>query len=225
MPTVNDLWNRLNYMVDDNIPIDEAIILFNEGQEEIVKDAAYAVTAYAYFNSGTATVPLPADLVEIVEVKMQLPSWAASANANAGDDGYRRLFDVNLRTDGDTANDQWYMGGINGYEWFGNNITIRPTPQESGTLMLKYYAMLPALTSNADANGNYTDVPAFRPQYHKILAVYAAMRWAQNWKDVPNEVQEFQQEFNTIRAEMQEDSQWRKERTKSRTVYQVREWR
>lgn len=209
MPNVLQLITRLNYLVDDEVDEATAIELFNEAQEDLSEVAGYAKVAEADFYAGDAIIALPIDLIELVELRIKLNSASDFTRLAP----YKLINQLDPFQAGQVADE----GGPMGFEWFGDHIELVPVPQEDGKLQIRYYANLPRLTS-------VNDIPALRERFHRLLPLYAAAKYMQNWQDELAAKNDFYSEYLQGKEELRRDTMARKSRTRSRTVYQFRAW-
>lgn len=206
MATVQELIDRLNYLVDDTVPPTVAIDLFNSCLDEIATIAGCGRTAVAEFVAGQPMISLPADLVDLVELKIQTTSMR----------DYLRIESVALVTPEDVYDETWTLQSY-GFEWFGNEVEIRPIPKEDGTLLIRYY-------HQPDHVRTVSDVPEIRPHFHRLLPLYGAAKYHQNWQNT-EQMNVFWGEYLKARSELEEETVNRKIRTRSKSVYQYRVWR
>lgn len=207
MATVRDLIDRLNYLVDDTVDDKMAINLFNEGQDELSDVAGYAKTGEASFLAGTSTISLPKDWVKLVEIKIK----------PQGKDTFLRMSAENLVNPHDYYDDEWTKPRT-GYEQFGDVIELRPTPKVNGTLQIRYYALLPELKATED-------VPVLRGRFHRLLPLFAAARYMENWQDKLPDQQNFLTQFYRGRADLETETMRQHNKYKSGVVYQYRSWK
>lgn len=203
---MQELIERLNYLVDDNVAPSVAINLFNSCQDELAPIAGCARTAVAEFLAGQPIIALPNDLVDLVELKIKTQSM----------DDYRRIESAPLVTPEDVYDDTW-TSAATGFEWFGQEIEIRPTPKEDGTLLIRYY-------HQPDPLVNVTDISNIRPHFHRLLPLFAAAKYHQNWQNT-EQMNVFWGEYLKARSELESETTKRKARTRAKTVYQYRAWR
>lgn len=206
MSTVRQLIDRLNYLVDDTVDDEMAINLFNEGQDELSEVAGYAKVGEASFLAGTSTITLPKDWVKIVELKIKPDSKP----------GFLRMSPEHLVRPEDFLDDAW-TEAYTGYEWFGDIIELRPTPKENGIVQIRYYSLLPELKTP-------DDIPALRGRFHRLLPLFAAARYMENWQDKLADQQNYMNQFYRGRADLEADTMRQENRNKSRVVYQYRQW-
>lgn len=200
MSTVAQLIKRLEFYIDDAITttdeINTAIDLFNECQEDLSEVAGYEKTYSISFTQGQDTFTLPDDLLDVADIQK---------------DGvliYSRR--SSLKDEGTTDYPV--------YEWFGNTLQLYPAANKSGTLAVRYYAKLPDLV---DQNST----PSLRSRFHRLLPLFAAARYAQNWKNKLDEKQDFMSEYLQGKADLSVDTEKRKSRFRQKSVYVVRSWR
>lgn len=206
MPNVRQLKERLEYLVDDTIEEDIVLNLFNEAQEDLSSISGYAKTAKLNFDKGMSFVPVPCDLIEVVELRIKTKR----------ENRYKTLFPMRkIRTNS-------YFGycdenelPIKGYRLFGNQIELVPEPCESGELLIYYYANLPELKS-------LDDYPVFDQKYHRLLPLFAAARYMQNWQGELAAKNDFYSEYLSGKAEMEYDFRKKDLRNKPRGVYVTR---
>lgn len=221
MATVRELIKRFEYLVDADVEYDMLISLFNEAQEDLSKVAGYGKIADAHCYANDPLIPLPYDFVDLVELKIRTDSMEdyvriPSIGVIQPADVYEKM---------DLPRTATYF-----YEWFGDTMELRPVPKENGSLLIRYYASLPPLKPpNAFANletdpGFLRQQPALRQTYHRLLPLYAAMRFAQNWKDALDEKQDFYMEYMQGKSELEQETSSRKQKTRSKTVYRTHDF-
>lgn len=211
---------RLNYLVDDVVAPDEALLLFNECNEDLSEIAAYAKYATAEFIAGQQFISLPADLISLVELRIK--------PLDQGD--YTRLLSAGVvqpfdTFELDTTNS--FPEGKYMYEWFGDHMELRPAPKVDGSLQIRYYGVLPKFKHFSEYARQAADpqflgqVSALRPQYHRLYSLYAASRYMQNWMDSLDAKNDYMNEYMMGKQELARDTQSRKTKTRSRTVYRT----
>lgn len=218
MATFEQLKKRFEYLVDEattDLDPDEVIMLFNECQEDLSEVAGYAKTAEASYYKNDSIISIPIDLVSLAEIKIK-PSNKTE---------YTRMVSIGLTQPSDVFDNRLRENnGLFVYEWFGDNIEIRPTPKEDGTLQIRYYAKLPDLKETKDFTNGSTNtqflgqIPSLRLQYHKLLPLYAAAKHMQNYMDELSAKSDYYGEYMQGKAELEQDTLKRKNKSRSRTV-------
>lgn len=113
---------------------------------------------------GTDAYALPADCMKLVRLEQR-------RTASVTNNDWRRLSTVNLAND---RLDSYYPvreGYVPGFGYFvaGNNIYLRPVPQQSFEMRLWYVPRPVTLTLDAD-------IPSLPEEYHELIAEYAAIQ-------------------------------------------------
>ena len=206
MPTVQELKKRLEYLVDDTVEDEIALSLFNEAQEDLSEVAGYAKTATLKFDKGMSLIPAPCDLIKVVELKIKLNS----------DRRYSTLFPLR-KIHAESYYGHPYEPCVKGYRLFGNQFELVPEPKEPGELMIHYYATLPELK-------DMDDIPSLDQRYHRLLPLFAASRYMQNWQGELSAKQDFYTEYLQGKMELEKDFRKKDVRTKPRGVYVLRPW-
>lgn len=220
MATVKELMSRFEYLVNDETVDNQKIIdLFNEAQEDLSLVAGYAIMATTTYAAAQNILAMPIDLVDFVEIKY--------LNDNDPDrNNFKRLQPVGMVITEDTESSQWYLDDISGFKWFGDSLEVLPPPKYSGTLNIYYYAYLPDIPAYDATNSDpcLKFVPALRRSFHRAISIYAAWKYTQNYKDEPEAEDRLGREYTTVRELLKNDTEGRKERGKSKTVFQYRRW-
>lgn len=218
MATLDELMKRLNYLVDENVGPDEALLLFNECNEDLSESASYSKYATADFIAGQQFISLPADLLSLVELRIKPMDQT----------DFTRMVSVGVVQPSDTFDiSPLFPEGKYVYEWFGDHMEIRPAPKVDGSLQIRYYGMLPKFKHYSEYARQAADpaflaqVSALRPQYHRLYSLYAAARYMQNWMDSLDAKNDYMNEYLMGKQELARDTQARKTKTRSRTVYRT----
>lgn len=203
-----ELKSRLDYYVDDTVPDDIAIMLFNQCGEDLSDYAGYAKTSVAEFNYTDPIMTLPVDFLEMIELKIKRTS----------DDDYYRIRPIGLVQPADFFDTAAPIAeNVAGYEVFGDAFEIRPDQTENGMLLLRYYAMLPLIKSLDDA-------PVIKPRFHDAYSLYAAAKYYQNYQDELTAKRDYYDEYLQKKMELKEYTDDARVRTRSKSVYQFRSW-
>jgi hypothetical protein len=203
-----ELHKRLQKYVDDTVDPSDAIMWFNACNEDISFIAGYAKTLTVPFNRDVPVMDLPSDFIELMELKLK---------KNSQDD-YLRIRPLGLVQPIDLY-DPGYpeVDGSAGYEIFGDSIEIRMDNMESGQLLYRYYAYLPDVT-------DLTNVPALKPRFHDMYALFAATKFFQEYQDELQTKNDYWGEYMAKRQELEVEFNRIKTRSRSKTVYQFRVW-
>lgn len=212
MATYRDLIKRVEWYVDDKLDDPTALMLFNQAGEDLSPVAGYVQTKEAPFQTDVPTLTLPGDYFDLIELKIKRNS----------DKGYYRIRPLNLVQPPDFyALDYEGDGEVAGYELVGNTVEIRMPPREQkaedGTVLMRYYAMLPAVTDLAQS-------PVIMPIYHDAYALFAAAKWWQNYQDELQAKSDYWGEYLLKRSQLEKEMRRLKEKNKSKSVYVFRSW-
>lgn len=204
-----ELKKRVEFYVDDTLTEDTAILLFNACSEDISFLTAYSRTSEAEFDKEAPIISLPPDFLEPLEIKIKKEGYP----------DFLRILPIGLVQPQDVSTSQYLSStdASTGYEIFGNAIEIRSSDMQNGTLLLRYYASLPEVTS-------LTDVPYLKPRFHDMYALYAAAKYYQNYQDELQAKNDYWGEYQMKRQELEKEFSRIKTKSQSNTVYQFRRW-
>lgn len=206
MATVQELINRLEYLVDDDVSPEIAVMLFNMAQEDLSEVAGYTKIAETDFYRGADNINLPDDLVDLEEVMVR----------KSGETDYtKRILDAFVHKYEDLPPGS---SEIERYELLDDVLYFKPRAPYNGSVRIKYYALLPEIPIEM----NYR--PKLRTAYHRAFPLYAAAKYMQNWKDELNAKQDFYSEYLEVKASLFQDTLERKQKTKSQFVIKTRGW-
>lgn len=139
---LTQLITEVNKDLADNLTQGTLLGWFNRCLDDLSPYAKYSQTSTISLVKDTKQYALPTDLIEIQYLI----------------DTDKELHEINI-TD-------FYQTG---YKKWGSNIIMQPTPTESKTLDLYYYATLPHLV-------NPGDIPTIREDFHDLLVLYAVAK-------------------------------------------------
>lgn len=204
---VEELIARLNYLVDDSVPLTTALYLFNEALDDLSLVAGYTKMAEAAFAAQASTIALPPDLIELVSIRVKFD----------GETKFQRILSNDAVRPTDYYEDDSIVDGEYGYDWFGNAIEIRPLPANNGSMQIRYYAALPHLAAEEDE-------PPLNLRYHRLIPLFAAARYMQNWGDKASEKQDFQGDYMQGKNDLQSETIRHKRRNGPKVVVKIRSW-
>lgn len=206
MATVQELINRLEYLVDDDVSPEIAVMLFNMAQEDLAEVAGYTKIAETEFFRGADNINLPSDLVDIEEVRVR----------KAGETEYnRRILNALIHKYEDLPPGS---NEIERFELIGDIMYLKPKAPYNGSMRIIYYALLPEIPLDL----NYK--PKLRTAYHRAFPLFAAARYMQNWQDELNAKQDFYGEYLEVKNALYQDTLERKQKSKSQFVIKTRGW-
>lgn len=204
-----EIKQRVDFYTDDTMPPETAMMLFNQCNEDLSYFASNARTVEAEYDKDVPIIALPLDFLEALELKIR----------KEGERDFLRILPIGLVQPPDVWTSQ-YMSEADsstGYELFGDAIEIRSSYPHSGTLLLRYYATLPTVTS-------LDHVPKLKPRWHDLYALFAAAKYYQNYQDELQAKNDYWGEYQTKRLELEKEFYRVKARSSSKTVYQYRRW-
>lgn len=194
MATVAELLKRTNFMVSDNITADIAITFFNECLEELALSVKNTKSIDIPMEARDKTFTLPDDHLQTIRMTIIKDNRKIQVSNQSDDTEYQ-------------------------YREIEKEITIEPVSVTPYTVRLDYYASIPLIGEN-DLNA----VPAFPAQFHRLLSLYLAARYYENWEGDPASRQNFQIQYEAVRQEFRYEMNKKELKNKSKQVQQFVSW-
>lgn len=194
MATVDELIKRANFMVSDAIKNDIALLFFNECLEELSNSAKLTKTVEIPLNENEKTFDLPSDHIETVRITLLKDNR-----------------EIPVRNQNDDAEYQ--------YRELEKEVTIHPTISRPTTVRVDYYALLPSLPES-----DMTAIPSIPVHFHKLLPLYLAIRYYENWEGDPQARQHFENLYQQARLEFTVEMNKKELKTKRKQVQKFVSW-
>lgn len=205
MATAGELLARLNLLADDDVPSDKALLLFNRALEDLSSTEIYRKQATTAVTADVDTYALPPDFIEAAEVLLDGQTIYPAHDIRIQSYFYP-----------ETGGKDWPYD-YDAWERFGNEIRLLRSEPKDGTLLLRYYAVLPPLQSLSDA-------PALPQQFHDLLVLYAVMSWRQGERDELAEVADYRNQYLLGKAALQEYADLLRRQESRRATMPRRPW-
>lgn len=205
MAKISELITRTQYLIDKNLDAQKIIDLFNECLEDLGNVVVVAKTKTYQASSGTTTFTIPNDVIEIARVSVTV-------------DG--KIYDLSLRP---LRKDYYPQDDSLSYSLFGDQLTLQKGMKQDFQLSVDYFGSpqrIPSLTEDPSLSTE----PNFPPRYHRVLPLFSAIRYYENWEGGQDQRMTYLNEYEGIKKEMSYDSQRMLRRTRPNTVQIYRGW-
>lgn len=200
---LRELVKKTRYLVDEHtIETDLIIGLFNDALDDLTEVSRSRKSIQFTLVPPDKTFALPDDFVDINHLSLVDERIERLSMADSLGDEYNR--------------DTFYIDN--------DEIVMNQETHRERTYILDYYAHLTHLNSSV-IDTALEQVPPLPKQYHRILPVYAAFKYFQNWEANPEQRNHYMQEYYAIKGDLLRFRAKQEYKTnKSRKVAITREW-
>lgn len=203
---LSELVKKARYLVDEyTIETDLIIGLFNDALDDLSEVARKRKSIQFTLVPPEKTFSLPEDFIDINHLSLVDEVRERQTRLSMADS-----------LDGDIDHDTFYIDD--------EKIVANQETHRERTYILDYYAHLPHLKLSLE-DTSLDQVPVLPIQYHRILPVYAAFKYFQNWEANPEQRNHYMQEYFAIKEDlMRFRLKQEYKMNKSRKVMITREW-
>lgn len=201
MPTIKELHERANYLIDDQMDFMTAIEHFNECLEDVSQYAKNEKTIMGTVGTD-GKIPVPDDFIKMVRLRVSGDeiTWAYLDE----DTDYRS------------------------YTMFGGEIQLLSKPGSEQPYEMLYYSELPAIKTVNEDGTPVTDFgfePPLPNRFQRLLSLYAAVRYFDNWEGNPDQRANYKNQYEALKSDFIYEGMRKENRNRRKQVVIRRDWR
>jgi hypothetical protein len=201
MPSYSKLMERTEFLIDDSMDPVTASNLFNECLEDLSYIARYEKTATGEITDNGFI--LPEDVIDIIQLIVETRGRQQEAKRASLKD------------------DEWDLDRNQSSAVFFKEFEkkIELFPERSGTYTLRYFAYLPEVNQL-----NFNEEPPIPRNFHRLLSLYAATRYFDNWEGNPEQRNNYRIQYEALKTELEQYTNRKATRNKQSKVVMARGW-
>lgn len=211
MATVEELIERTHYLIDDQMDATRLIALFNECLEDLSPYNRTIKKVSGVILNGS--IPFPEDYIKVNKAYVTINNRKKRA----------AIVGINEELE---ETDMYSLNDVYVRE-VGTEFEVIPTVADQSGYELYYYPELPSILTtdeNGDPVTDYAVIPPIAKRYHRLLSLYAAVKYFENWEGNPELRNNYNEQYQSLKLEYAKEEQRKEYRNRSRTVSQTRSW-